>query len=373
MLGYTMQLSLVSISSANQKKLFHQFTRDLYANDSEFISHLDQDIEAIFDPLKNELFRNGGAQRWLAYDANKLVGRIAAFYNKDTHQSGIGFFDCIDSQEAANALFDQASLWLREHGLNRVEAPVNFGERDKYWGLMVQGFKSPSYQENYNAPYYQALFENYGFTQTIEQTTSEARPEAIDYQKYKRFTNRLQERGGFRVEHFKQSQIKKFVADFTQIYNQAWAQHEHFVPFTEERVMKLFKEMKPIIQEDILLFLYEGEKPIAFYLSVIDVNQIVKHVNGNMNWWGKLKFLWYRRTLKIKKIRGIIFGVIPEFQDKGVYSILIMRMYEVMQQDADLQSTELAWIGDFNPKMHALFESLGAAKTKVHYTYEKLL
>ena len=370
-----MQLTLVEVISKKQKKLFHQFTRDLYANDSEFISHLDQDIERIFNRHENSEFDLGDAKRWLAYDRNKIVGKIAAFYNTRSHQFGLGFFDCINEQEIANALFNKGISWLQSQGeiVDRVEAPVNFGERDKYWGLLVEGFKSPSYQENYNAPYYQSLFENYGFSKKIIQTTSEARPADIDYAKYKRFTDRVSKNDNLRAEHFNQKEIARFVSDFTTIYNQAWKQHEHFVPFSEERVMKLFREMKPIIREDILWFLYDGNRPIAFYLSIIDLNQIMKHLNGNMNLWGKIKFLWYKRTIKMTKIRGIIFGVIPEFQNKGVYSILIIKMAEIMIQDVDLQSTELAWIGDFNPKMHSLFKSVKAVKTKAHYTFEKLL
>jgi hypothetical protein len=166
--------------------------------------------------------------------------------------------------------------------------------------------------------------------------------------------------------------MDKFVKDFTVIYNEAWKQHEHFVPFTEGRVKALFAEMKPIIREDILWFLYDGNRPVAFYLSIIDLNQIFRNLNGSMNLWGKLKFLWYKNTVKINKVRGVIFGVVPEYQAKGVYSILIIKMFEVMKNDPDLVSTELAWIGDFNPKMHALFDSLNAKKVKVHYTYEKL-
>jgi hypothetical protein len=91
-----------------------------------------------------------------------------------------------------------------------------------------------------------------------------------------------------------------------------------------------------------------------------------------MNFIGKLKFYYRYKTEKIKKIRGIIFGVIPQYQNKGVYSIMIMKMYEVMHKDPYIQSTELAWIGDFNPKMHSLFESLKAEKVKIHHTFRKL-
>ncbi len=367
-----MQLTIQSVESKKDVKAFHQFSRKLYANDPEYVSHIDQDIEAIFDPNKNSSFESGEAKRWLVMKRDKVVGKVAAFNSKSTGQSGLGFFDCIDDQETANLLFDTGINWLTSCGLNRVEAPVNFGERDKYWGLMVEGFQNPSYQENYNFPYYQKLFENYGFKKSIEQTTSEAKPDGIDYLKYKRFTDKLKERSNLRAEHFKLNEMNRFVRDFTSIYNKAWEGHEHFIPFTEERVRTLFMEMKPIIREDLLWFLYEGNKPVGFYLSIIELNQIFRYVNGNMNIWGKLKFLLYKKKVKISRIRGIIFGVVPEYQNKGVYSIMIMSMYEVMKNDPDLVSTELAWIGDFNPKMHALFDSLNAVKTKVHFTYEKV-
>jgi hypothetical protein len=367
-----MSIVLLEVISTKDKKNFHSFSRVLYADDEYYISHIDQDIEAIFNPDKNSEFEQGDAKRWLAYSDGNIVGKLAAFYSQKSHVAGIGFFDSINSQEVANAMFDTGIQWLKEEGYNRVEAPINFGERDKYWGLLVEGFQHPAYQENFNFPYYKALFENYGFQKTIEQTTSEARPEGIDFDKYKRFSDRLQERSGLRAEHFKVSEMDRFVRDFTLVYNQAWQQHEHYVPFSESRVKALFTEMKPIIREDILWFLYDGDKPVGFYLSIIDLNQIFKHVNGNMNWWGKLKFFYYLKTVKMNKVRGIIFGVVPEYQNKGVYSIMIMKMFEIMQKDRYIQSTELAWIGDFNPKMHALFDSLNAHKVKVHYTFEKL-
>lgn len=368
----TMPIVLVEVRTKKQQKAFYSFSRNLYANDEFYVSHIDQDIEAIFDSSQNSAYENGAAKRWLATDGNKTVGKIAAFFNRSTQLAGLGFFDCVNEQKVANILFDKGLEWLKENGFNRVEAPINFGERDKYWGLLVEGFQNPAYQENYNYRYYKSLFENYGFHKIIEQTTSEARPEAIDFDKYKRFTDRLQQRSNLRAEHFKLHDMDRFVSDFTQIYNRAWEQHEHFVPFTTDRVRKLFKDMKPIIREDLLWFLYDGEKPIGFYLSLIDLNQILKKVGHNMNWWGKIKFFYHLKTTKINKIRGIIFGVVPQYQNKGVYSIMIMKMYEVMKTDPNVRSTELAWIGDFNPKMHALFDSLKAKQVKVHYTYEKL-
>jgi hypothetical protein len=367
-----MQLSVIDVLSKKDVKVFHQIARDLYKDDTHFISHIDQDIDAIFNPKINKAFEDGGAKRWIVYAGQTAVGKVAAFYRKDAQQAGIGFFDSVDNPEVANLLFDTATNWLKSKGYNRVEAPVNFGERDKYWGLLVEGFKNPSYQENYNFPYYQTLFEKYGFTRSIEQTTSEARPESIDYDKYKRFSDRLVERSDLRAEHFRIKEMGRFVQDFTSIYNEAWSAHKDFMPMTEARVSDLFAEMKPIIREDLLWFMYDGDRPVGFYLSLIDLNQLFRYLDGNMNWFGKLKFYYRYKTVKVNKIRGIIFGVIPEFQNKGVYSIMIMKMYEVMRSDRYIQSTELSWIGDFNPKMHALFDSLKAEKVKVHFTYLKV-
>lgn len=366
-----MQIEVIELRDRKQIKMFHQFTRDLYKSDKEFVSHLDSDIEAIFNPKHNSEFQGGDAKRWLAYANNEIVGKIAAFYNTNSKQSGIGFFDCVDNQIIANFLFDTAINWLKQNKQKEVEAPVNFGERDKYWGLMVEGFKRPSYQENYNYPYYQKLFEEYGFVKEIEQTTSEAFPDEDRMLKFKRAAERLKLEDSITVEHFTFKQMDRFIDAFTHIYNEAWKQHEHYNPLSRERVARLFKEMKPILREDILWFTFSKGKPVAFYLSIIDVNQIFKKLNGRMNLIAKFKFLWYKRIIKIDRIRGIIFGVVPEFQNKGLYSAMVLKMYEVVQNDKYLKSTELAWIGDFNPRMHALFRSINAQKTKLHYTYKK--
>jgi len=366
-----MQITIVEVISKKEIRKFHEFARELYKTDKEFISHLDSDIESIFTPTKNSEFKDGNAKRWLALSNGIIVGKVAAFYNSKSHQSGIGFFDTVDNQYVANTLFDTATTWLKQNNQKVVEAPVNFGERDKYWGLMVEGFIRPSYQENYNFPYYQKLFENYGFIKEIEQTTSEAFPDEERIQKFKKAAERLKQQEGLTVEHFTFKQMDRFIDAFTTIYNEAWKQHEHYVPLSRERVAKLFKEMKPILREDILWFTFNYGKPVAFYLSIIDVNQIFKKLNGKMNLLGKIKFLWYRATLKIDRIRGIIFGVVPEFQNRGLYSAMVMKMYEVVKDDKYLKSTELAWIGDFNPRMHAMFRSINAQKTKLHYTYKK--
>jgi hypothetical protein len=143
----------------------------LYKNDPNWVRPLDKDIHDVFDKTKNKSFRFGKAERWiLKDDTGKLLGRIAAFVNSkyknigdNSPTGGVGFFECINSQEAADLLFDNARHWLINNGMEAMDGPINFGERDRWWGLLTRGFYEPLYCMNYNPPYYVQLFENYGF------------------------------------------------------------------------------------------------------------------------------------------------------------------------------------------------------------------
>ncbi len=164
-------MQLIQVTDSNLSKQFLQVAVELYKNDTNWIRPLDKDINDVFDEKKNKAFRFGEAIRWiLKDDSGKLIGRIAAFTNKkyknkgdDVPVGGIGFFECINDQEAADLLLDTAKQWLAEKGMQAMDGPINFGERDKWWGLVTEGYYEPLYCMNYNPPYYVQLFENYGF------------------------------------------------------------------------------------------------------------------------------------------------------------------------------------------------------------------
>jgi hypothetical protein len=140
---------------------------------------------------------------------------------------------------------------------------------------------------------------------------------------------------------------------------------------TMERVKTVLKSLRPILLEEIIWFAYANNEPAGFYINVIDVNQIFKHMKGKMELWAKVKFLWYKKFGRIDRCRGIVFGVIPKYQNLGLETGMIMKFYDAVLAFPNLRASELAWIGDFNPKMHSLFEALGARTTKIHYTYRK--
>ena len=365
--------SVIEVVTKAHEKAFIDFPKRLYQHDPQYIMPLDIDVQKVFDPNSNPSFQSGAAVRWIIQDEHQVFGRIAAFYQ--THSASnlvtgaCGFFECINDQNIANSLFDLAKQWLLEKGCAYMDGPINFGDRDSFWGLMVEGFASPSYRENYNFPYYQTLFEQYGFQSQIGQTTSLIEIKSFNFERFSKLATRVMANKAYTFDYIHTNRLEQYAKDFVTIYNQAWSFHENFVPMTVDKIMQRMQEMKPIFEGHLNVFAYHNGKPIGFYISVLDVNQIFKHVNGKMNWWGKLKFLYYKR--KVTRLRGIVFGVIPTFHNLGVEVAMIMYYRDQLMKDGRFIDNELAWVGDFNPKMLSMFESMGAHPIKKHITYRK--
>ena len=341
----------------------------MFKGDPNYIRPLDKDVEEVFDPKKNKAFRFGEAIRWVLTDDNgKLIGRIAAFVNKKYRTKGdrfpvggIGFFDCINNQEAADMLFDVAKHWLLQRGMGAMDGPINFGERDRWWGLIVEGFQPPLYCMSYCKPYYRELFERYGFQIFFNQVCYGLDPKKEVSQKIQDRHAELKKDPSYKAVHIRKNQLEKFARDFTTIYNKAWAGHGGLKEMREDLAISMFKRMKPVMDEKVVWFTYYKEDPIAFFVNIPDLNQWFKYLNGKFGLWQKLKFLWIKKTRPNKRFTGIIFGVVPEFQGKGVDSFMINEAKFVIQPQTRYNYYELQWIGDFNPKMINVAEGIGDA------------
>ena len=296
------------------------------------------------------------------------IGRIAAFVNSRYRTKGdqypvggIGFFDCINDQQAANLLFDTAKAWLQTRGMEGMDGPINFGERDRWWGLIVEGFQPPLYCMNYNKPYYRQLFEGYGFNPFFDQICFGLDPTKEISQKMIERHALIKKDPAYRAVSIKKEQLEKFAQDFTYIYNKAWAGHGGLKEMREEVAIALFKRMKPVMDEKIVWFVYYQQEPIGFFVNIPDLNQWFKYLDGKFDWWHKLKFLFIKHTRPNKRFTGIIFGVIPEFQGKGVDAYMINEAKFVIQAIGRYNYYELQWIGDFNPKMLNIAQAIGDA------------
>ena len=369
-------MNLIEVATWQQARDFMDLPKQLYKKDPHWICPLDSDVEAIFDPSHNVFFSHGVCTRWLLADkTGQHIGRIAAFINfEKSHKSqqptgGVGFFECIHDKKAAFLLLDTAKAWLKSKGMAAMDGPINFGENDKYWGLLIHGFKPPSLGMNYNPPFYKDFFESYGFTKLYDQLTNFLDARNPLPERFTRIADWVMKKPDYTFRHFDKKQFDQFAADFREIYNDAWSDFENFTPIEMGTIKESFRQMKAIMDEKIIWFAYYKNEPIAVVLCLPDVNQVLKHVHGKLNLLGKLKFFWYSKTMTVDRLRIIIMGCKKKFQNHGIESALIRCLQlEVLPRNT-IKGVELAWVGDFNDKMLALHEATGAKQDKIHRTY----
>lgn len=361
-------MQIIPVNDEAGGKLFIQVPLSIYKNDPNWIRPLDKDINEVFDKSKNKAFRFGEIIRWvLKDDAGRLIGRIAAFVNKkyknkgdEVPIGGIGFFECINDQAAADLLLDNAKHWLISKGMEAMDGPVNFGERDRWWGMITEGYFEPLYCMNYNPPYYVTLFEHYGFKVFYNQVCFGLDAQKKLAQKVLDRHRQLAANPEISFSTIKKNNLEKYATDFVEVYNKAWAGHGGLKQLTKDQVMIMFKKMKPVMDENVVYFAYHKGTAISMFINLPDINQYFKHLNGKFGILQKLEFVWRQRFRKTKKFVGMVFGTVPEWQGKGIDAYIIGECARIVQVDPPQYTQyEMQWIGDFNIKMINVAESLG--------------
>jgi hypothetical protein len=365
------------VSNRSHAETWLRVPERIYANDSNYIPHIRQDVAGIFEPNKNKLFRDGQANRWVLKDGKgEAIGRVAAFFSKkysDAQQQptgGIGFFECVDHDDAAELLLSTALDWLKTLNVQAVDGPINFGEKEAYWGLLVENFTDmSSFRMNYNPPYYRRFFEQAGFRIYYEQLCYKRDLKIPAQEVFVRKSQALMQDSAYKVTNAKGRSLEQIAFDFVTIYNAAWAVHGGFKPMKIEQARKAIQAMRPIMDRDIMVFAYHEEKPIGFYINLPEVNEFMQYVKGNLNALGMLRFLYYKMFGKRHTMVGIVFGVDREYHGKGVEGAMIKYCEEHIVTLHRYRETILTWIGDFNPKMIHIAENLGASQYRKLATF----
>ena len=374
------------VISKEEERLWLDLPSRLYKSDPNYIRPMDDEVKKVFDKKRNKLLRQGEAVRYLLSDGTKCIGRIAAFidpktsakYEKEENgqpTGGCGFFDCIDDQEAANTLFDAAKKWLEERGMEAMDGPINFGDRDFFWGCLIEGFYEPVYNMPYNFPYYQKLFENYGFKVFFKQLTyrRELVPGNVDPIIYEK-SDRVRNNPDYSFSIINTKEIDRYADDFLTIYNKAWAVIPGFARISHQHALSLLNSIKPILDPRLMHFAYYKGEPVAFFLTMIDMNQIYKGLNGKNHLLNKLRILWRVKVAKTcNRVISLAFGIVPEHRSRGLESALVCEFEkQASNKDFKYRDLQLNWIGDFNPSMMKLAESAGGTLYKTHATFRYL-
>lgn len=373
---------IIEIQNKVHEEEFIKVNVKMNASNPCYIRPLNVEVKNVFNPKKNKLFQYGEAKRWLLKNnSGQLLGRIAAFTNTKYKNKGttfatgcIGFFDCINNQHAANILFNTAKEWLKSKGMQAIDGPVNFGDRDKWWGLMVEGFnKPPAYGMSFNPPYYEALFEQYGFKNYYNQYYYALQVSTPLPPRFEERHARFKSRPEYRAEHIKISQLEKYAHDFVTVYNMAWAQHQENKEISFQQAMRMFKTMRPIMDARIIWFAYYKNEPIAMWINIPDLNEYFKHFNGKFGWREKLQLMMMKRKHACKRFLGVAFGIVPKFQGSGIDSFMIQEASFIIQRKHLYDEFEMGWAADWNPKMINIYKSLGGTQSRRMVTYRYLI
>ncbi|MDA3860630.1 MAG: hypothetical protein PF445_05340 [Melioribacteraceae bacterium] len=370
-------MSTIEIKSLHPTKdivKFLKFAWKIYKGDPNWVPPLMMDKKKLLNKDKNPFFKTSQMEMFMAYKDGEPVGRIAAIKNdihNEVHKENIGFFgffESINDQEVANTLLDKAKEWLKSKGVDAMRGPANPSSNDEF-GMLLEGFdEPPRLMMTYNPKYYLELMENYGLKKVKDLLAySLDNKKLLQSEKIIRVADIARRRSKVEI---KQINLKKFKSELEKVkyvYNQAWAPNWGFIPMTDEEIDNLAKELKPLIEESLVVFAEVEGKVVAFALVMLDYNILFKDFNGKLFPFNVIKLFTQRK--KIKWARVLTLGIIPEYQKRGIDALLY---YEITKRAEKLgiMNGEASWILEDNEMMTRGAEAMNGEVYKKYRVYE---
>jgi GNAT superfamily N-acetyltransferase len=369
------------VASPADLRRFVGFPYRHYRDAQFWVPPLRTDVYKALSPKKNPFFDHGRAQLFLAEDASgEVVGRVAAIVNGehlkkyDDGNGFFGFFETVEDYAVAEALLGAACDWLRQRGLTGVRGPTNPSMNDTA-GLLVDGFdREPSILMPYNFPYYVDFLERYGFTRAMTMWAYYVHEAYINKAKMRRGAEIVMRRNpGLTLRHLDMSRYMEEAQTVREVYNAAWSQNWGHVPMTEREFEHLAKDLKQIVEPDLVWLLEHEGRPVAFSITIPNLNQALKRVpDGRLFPFGLPKLLAYAKLGAVYEVRMPLMGVLPEFHGRGFDAVLIdatIRAGIPKGYDA----SELSWVLDVNTRLVNSLEHLGAVRDKEYAMLERAL
>ncbi|MFK8164202.1 MAG: hypothetical protein AB8H12_17285 [Lewinella sp.] len=364
-------------------KYFHAVLDEVYRGNDQYVFPLRVDVETVLSD-KNPVYDGTNLKLWVVLEEGKRpVGRISAFIDRERNEEldlpvgGIGYFESIEEDAVAELLFDAAEGWLEQEGMQAVDGPINFGERDKFWGLLVRGWYRPVYQETYNPPYYQRMFEDRSYRPHEQCFTMRGIVSQFPADKLKKLAGLVREKYGLYTKVLDKNNLLQGAEDFAVAYNSAFSHLPYFKPLSSDDVYPTFKQMKPIMDPYLTSLAYDkNDQPIGMAGLIPDINCFMKGVNGKMDWKGLPRFLWRLKfQKKPRNCKGVAFGIASKYQGMGVYPLMIDAMYQGGDQHnrKTYKYVDLATIRGHNKVMVSTCRRMSTEVHRVHIAYRKAL
>ena len=374
-----MNFNIIKVETPKDKMRFIKSQWNFYKNDKNFVPPLIMDRKKVLDTEKNPLYKHCGLALFMAESQGEIIGRIAAITNGNhnkIHEDNIGFFgffECIDNQEVANALFAEAEKWLKMKGKDAMRGPANPSFNDEV-GLLIEGFDTPPVTlMSYNPPYYGKLIENAGLPKVKNLLAYKLLPQNFYSEKMGRLVTLVEERQKTTIRNIQFNNKKQFALDvklLKEIYNAAWEKNWGFVKMTDEEFDFLAADLKQVANPDLCFIIESKGKPAGFCLALPDINgALIHNKNG-----GIIRGVWNLLTRKkeINKIvRIIVLGTLPEYRNTGVDAVMYWHIGHRAVK-LGIEYGEASWILEDNAMMNrALQVTMNGEVYKKYGIYEK--
>jgi hypothetical protein len=372
------KIDIQLVESEEDKNKFIEFPYRFYSKDKNWVEPLRFDVKNNLNEKKNPFYRHSKIKLWLAKKDGEIVGRIAGIINDnhnkfyDDKTGFFGFFECINDKNISKLLFDKASEFSRENGMDTLRGPVSPSTNDEC-GLLIDGFDSPPVMlMTYNPKYYIELLEAYGFQKAKDLLALWIDKDVIKDEpmmnKLDRISSMILKKENLTIRKVNMKDFKNEVQKVREVYNNAWEDNWGFVPMTEDEFNFIAGNLKLAVDPDYVEFAEKDGETIGFSLALPDVNQAIKGLKGKLFPFGIFKFLANKK--KINQLRVIIMGVKQEYHKKGIDAIF----YRDIIKDGNrkgVRGAEISWVLEDNLAMKQTAEKLGARVYKTYRIYDK--
>ncbi|OQY29764.1 MAG: hypothetical protein B6244_02960 [Candidatus Cloacimonetes bacterium 4572_55] len=365
-------------SKPSYLKKFINFAWTIYKDDPAWIPPL---IVAQLDrlsPKKDPYHLHSETQLFWAKRDGKIVGRISASIDRvhnETHNEKagfFGFFECVNDIDVSTALLDTAANWLRDRGMEIMRGPGNFSTNHE-WSLLIKGFEHPPYiMMTHNPPYYADLIEHYGFAKAkdLHAYSFSAEKDGNLNSRVIRIAERMMKRHNITLRSIDSKQLSRDIGIVKELYRLAWEDNWGFVPLTDAEIVHLAKELKPILVPELGLFAEVDGEPVGFSLTLPNVNQALKKINGRLLPFGWLKLMHHIRHIDCGRL--LLLGVKPGFRKRGIEAMFYKETFR-RARAIGYRGGEISWTLEDNVLVNRAIEDMGGKLYKIYRAYARPL
>jgi len=375
------EVTVEQVCSRRQRNEFVDFPWQVYRDDAQWCPPLKLEAHAAINAQKHPFFRHGAAAQFLARRGGRVVGRITVSddpnYNAehDANVGCFGMFESMNDDAVSESLFAAAARWLQARGRTSIMGPIDYSTNYPS-GLLVEGFDTPQrVMMNHNPAYYAALIEKEGFKKAKDMYAWWFDANNPSLEDWTSRATRVVKRGGITIRHMRFQDFEAEIERCLSVYNRTWEKEWGFVQMTHDEFRHMAYQLKQMAVPELLLIAEVGEEPVGFCVTLPDLNEAIRPLDGRLTWCGlPLGLFRLMRGLKqIRTARMAVLGVLPRFRRRGVAELMILQAFQYGKNRLGYTGAELSWTLEDNDLINRTIQSVGAERYKRFRIYERAI